>query len=300
MPSSPDDPVIAAKNKSRSPKILDADHIDNTFNPHTSAVPRYIRPSTYGSSPNSRHSNACHETPNYELLSINLPTYRRGDLYSSDKKSSPIETPTRSLTTGTGMLVPTPGAPVTSLARPTAKLNLGKARADETFQETWEVLVSLLGCFEIDPTPSVSPSSLLNSSTGLKQQATGNSTSPGYSETSPTAPPKQADRHQRSNNNGRGLPPDGDDNRSWDRQGGNGPDDLQLTEGRNVSSHKLFACPFHKSDPVRYASCHGASFKDIDSVLRVSLTHTYCETHVIIVHLRGVLSLTASYSWTPL
>lgn len=286
MSSSPEDPVIAAENKSRGPKPLDADHNDTSFNPRTSTVPRYITPSTYGSSPNFRRSNVCHETRNYELSSINSGTYGRGDLYSSDKKSFPIETRTMSRTTGNGMLLPTSGALVASLPRPTTKVNLGKARGSESVEEACEGLVSRLGSLEIDPTPSVSSSSLLSNSTGLKQQTTGNSTSSGHSETTPTVPPNQTDRRQRGNNNGRGLPPDGDDNHSRDRQGGNGADDPQLIDRRNVSSHQLFACPFHKSDPVTYASCHRAKFKDIDSVLRVSLTQIYCEAHVIIVNLR--------------
>lgn len=276
MASSPEDPLVAADNKSRRPKPIGPHHIDNTFDPRN--VPRYIPPSTYGFSSNSGYSNTSGERGNYSLSTRNASTYRRGDPYATDEEKIPIGVQTTARATGRGIREPVPKTSVPSLQRGTTPPKQGTSHGNESVEETWEALVSLFACFETDPTPSVSPSSLLNSPPALKQQTAGNSAKPGHPQSSSAAQRKRANRRQRANNSGRGLhPDDDDDDHPWDKQGGSGSDDRRSDKGQEVSFHERFACPFHKSDPVRYASCHGASFKDIDSVVRVS----YCSFQIL-------------------
>jgi len=266
MESDPNAPIAVPNSKFSDPQTFDATKVDAKTHPYT--VPRYIPESTYVFSPGSICSDTLSQTGNYTLSfrSENKPghRYRRSrpaDLDSLEKDSSPPLEPSRTL----------------------PKIQ----NADEDIQGTWKALVSLLECFEIESTSAVNASSLLGQSTPLNQQTPGNSAKPGprkSSRASTATQRKFANGSPKDNKSGRGLSPDDnneDDDLPFNGGGGN-VNDLLSTTGRRASSHKHFACPFHKSDPVRYASCQDAHFKDIDSVSRVSLNYLSCDSCVAI------------------
>lgn len=261
MDSNPGDPISLPNSKSTGPEVFDTPQVHH--NTHPRSVPRYVPQSTYGCSPKSRNLNARDKNGHYEISST-VPSRHHRQIDPDCSKKEPF-----------------PDGPT--------KVLPGKSNPDESIQETWIALVSLLECFGTESTSAVREPSLLGSSTTVKEHTLGNSTKPGHRRAGVAAQWKQGNGSPKGNNTGKGAPPDDDDDDDdvpWNGQGGGGANPLPSTTGRRIPYHEHFACPFHKSDSVRYAACHGANFKDIDSVLRVSLGYIYSDIHVPIAHLR--------------
>lgn len=273
MPSIPDDPLTTSKNNSRGPGNLDAGDadVDVVYKPFDlRSVPRYIPPITYEHSKGSGQYNASHGKKSYELSSTNAPVIRRKTLLSVDDGSASVELEPELRATKYHLDRPADGSNP-SLPDTTAQPAMYVCLENEGFQETWSSLVALFECIDIRPTSSSSQSSFLDSPAGWNQRPAGNSARSRRSRKSATAYGNGVGQEYTGNNSGERATPPNEDNNARETTEGIGDNDIQSNHGRNSSSQSRFACPFHKSNPVKYAACHNINFKDIDSVVRVSV-----------------------------
>lgn len=263
MPAHPEDPITTSNSKYTRPRNFDARQRDAVGSrSDLRAVPRYV-PSARAQSSTSDYLAASPPRSEYVISSRLGPRHRDEDIISLSGRRGFMERQPRDRATA---------ASTSSLPPTTQHKDQDGAQESDELEETWTSLVALFECIGFRTPSTVRQSPPLSSSDGLRQRPAGRPSGSGRPDAHQSSRGIGANQGRGANNSGDRLPPTDERNDAGDQQTGDGDKDLGSNYNKKSSYQRLFACPFHKFDPVLYAACHDKKFQDIDSVLRVSLT----------------------------
>ena len=264
----------------RAPRIIHADHINL---PRTSNAtndpsrPRYIPrisantlslPSLSSGShatPSSQSSNYCLSTEHSPLNGRKNPSPSTSENTSAEPRGT-VAAPGSDQITG-------PSAHLLSRSRSSSGPE--NHSEEEDLQASRESLDFLFERLRVDRASPAALSLPLQSLGGATQRVGNQSANSSRSNRHKRNQGERTGRHRDVNESNRRSPSGGNDNHSDDKPSGDRGEDSHSPREGSSPANDLFACPFHKFDPVRFAGCHDVKLKDIDSVWRVSFAQVH-------------------------